>query len=207
MNKNIELYNKHFIESHREILDLFRLLKEKYNITSAIYPGSFIHISPAFIFPVTAFIDSDRRVEKFFADEEILAMVEKRKQYKETPKIQAFQQNYEKKTTLKEGSFDLMISQYAGFISQSCKKYLKVGGIILVNNSHADAGLAHLDKDYEFIGVANHTKGKLRISEKNLDQYFIPKKGVHPPKSKLMDTMTGVGYVKTAANYLFKRVA
>lgn len=202
----MELYNKYFVQSNREMLGLFQLLKEKFNITSVVYPGSFVHISPAFIFPITAFIDNDRRIEKFFADEEVLAMVEKRKQYKEISDIQAFQQNYEKSTSLEEKSFDLMISQYAGFISQSCKKYLKVGGILLVNNSHADAGLAYLENDYEFIGVANHTKNKWRISEKNLDQYFIPKKGAHPPKKKILATMTGIGYTKTAGSYIFKRV-
>ena len=33
------------------------------------------------------------------------------------------------------------------------ERYLKVGGILAVNNSHGDAGLASIDPDYEFIGV------------------------------------------------------
>lgn len=207
MNKNIQLYNKHFIQSNREMTHLFVVLKKKYNIGSAIYPGSFVHISPAFIFPVTAFIDNDRRVAGFFADEAVLTMVSEKKKYKEAPTIHAFQQKYEKETTLEEESFDLMISQYAGFISQSCKKYLKIGGVLLVNNSHADAGLAHLDDDYQLIGVANHTKDKWRISEEELDEYFVPKKGAHPSKKSLLATMKGVGYAKTASNYIFRRVA
>lgn len=206
MNKNIELYNKHFVQSNREMVHLFEVIKAKYNISSAIYPGSFVHISPAFVFSMTAFIDSDRRVAKFFADPEVFAMVEKEKMYTEKTHIEAFQQNYEKKTALEEKSFDLMISQYAGFISQSCKKYLKTGGILLVNNSHADAGIAYLDKDYKLIGVANWTKDKWRISEKKLEEYFIPKKGKHPSKKELLATMTGVGYKKTASNYIFKRM-
>ena len=51
-----------------------------------------------------------------------------------------------------EKSFDLLISQYAGFVSQHCKKYLKIGGILLVNNSHGDASMAKLDDDYKFVG-------------------------------------------------------
>lgn len=205
MNRNIELYNRFFVQNDREQTHLFELLKEKYNITSVLYPGSFVHITPAFVYPRTAFIDNDRRVENFFTDVEVLAMVEKKKQYKENSDIQAFQQNYEKKTILKEESFDLMISQYAGPISQACKRYLKVGGVLLVNNSHADAGLAHLDKDYELISVVNHTKGKWCISEKDLDQYFMPKKGKHPLRKELRTSMRGVGYTKTATNYLFRR--
>lgn len=206
MNKNIELYNKHFVQSNRELLQLFQLLKEKYSINSAVYPGSFVHITPAFVFPKTAFIDSDQRVEKFFCDEEVLVMVEKKKLYKERTKIDTFQQNYEKLTPLLKNHYDLLISQYAGFVSQACKKYLKIGGILLVNNSHADAGFAHLDKDYAFIGVANHAKDKWRISEKDLNKYFIPKKGSHPTKKTLSETMKGVGYTKIASNYVFKRV-
>jgi len=205
MNKNIELYNKHFVQSNREMTQLFGILKEKYTIHSAIYPGSFVHISPAFIFPVTAFIDNDRRVAKFFADPEVLALVEEKKKYREKTYIEAFQKNYESETTLKEESFDLMISQYAGFISQLCKPYLKIGGILLVNNSHADAGLAYLDKDYKLIAVANHIKGRWEISEKNLGEYFIPKKGVHPTKEVLIATMRGIGYRRIATNYIFRR--
>ncbi|MFX0037200.1 MAG: hypothetical protein ACFE9I_16330 [Candidatus Hermodarchaeota archaeon] len=40
---------------------------------------------------------------------------------------------------------------YAGFVSQSCKEYLKVGGILLTNNSHGNASMAYIDDDYQFI--------------------------------------------------------
>jgi len=48
---------------------------------------------------------------------------------------------------------DLIISQYAGFVGQATKKYLKTGGILLCNDSHGDATLARFDHDFEFIGV------------------------------------------------------
>lgn len=205
MNKNLELYEKHFIQNNREQVHLFQLLRETYSIDSAIYPGSFVHISPAFIYPKTVFIDNDRRVKAFFEDEEVLAMVAKRKTYRTESYVQAFQQNYEKDAPISERGFDLLISQYAGPVSQSCKRYLKIGGILLVNNSHGDAGLAHLDIDYALVGVANHTKDRWRISEKDLGKYFIPKKGTHPSKEDLRSSMKGIGYTKTASNYLFRR--
>ncbi len=37
---------------------------------------------------------------------------------------------------------DLIISQYAGFVGQETKRYLKEGGILLCNDSHGDATLA-----------------------------------------------------------------
>lgn len=50
---------------------------------------------------------------------------------------------------------DLIISQYAGFVGQATKVYLKKGGILLCNDSHGDATLAYCDSDYEFVGVIN----------------------------------------------------
>jgi hypothetical protein len=82
---------------------------------------------------------------------------------------------------------------------------LKSGGILLVNNSHADAGLAFLDPDYELIAVVNNNNSKWTIKENDLNEYFIPKKGLHPPKSTLLETMRGVGYKKTASNYIFRK--
>lgn len=206
MRRNLDLYEEYFIKNQSERPGLFRAIKEKYGCSSAIYPGSFVHITPSLIFPHTVYIDSDKRVQKFFDDPEILEWVISNKEYDDEPNIQAFQQNYSKKLPTNIGELELLISQYAGFVSQDCKKYLKSGGILLVNNSHADAGLAFLDPDYELIAVVNHYNGKWAIKETDLNEYFIPKKGIHPPKTILLDTMRGVGYKKTASNYIFRKI-
>ena len=100
-----------------------------------------------------------------------------------------------------------MISQYAGFISQCCKKYLKKGGILLANNSHGDASMAHLDGDFEFIGVIYRSNRQYRLTEKNLDKYFIPKKAdLKVTKAYLEKTQRGVGYTKTANAYIFRKL-
>jgi hypothetical protein len=205
VNNNLELYEKYFIQNQSERPGLFRAIKEKYSCTSAIYPGSFIHITPSLVFTHTVYIDNDRRVQKFFNDPEVLKWVKSNKEYDAKSIIQGFQQNYSKKLPIDIGKFDLLISQYAGFVSQDCKKYLKYGGILLVNNSHADAGLAFLDPEYELIAVMNHNNDQWTIKETDLNEYFIPKKGPHPPKSTLQKTMRGVGYKKTASNYIFIR--
>lgn len=206
MNKNLQLYKKYYTDKNSDNLELFMQLKDKFGINSAIYPGSFIHVTPSLVFPVTVFIDNDRRVKSFFNDPEVLDFIEKYKIYTQKPKIIAFQQNYSKKTPEELGQYDLLISQYAGFVSQECKQYLKSGGFLLVNNSHADAGLAFLDNDYEIFATLNHNNGKWSISRTQLSEYFIPKKGRHPSKADLIHTMRGVGYKKTATNYLFKKL-
>lgn len=205
MNKNLELYKKYYIDKKSENLELFELLKEHFGITSAIYPGSFVHITPSLVFQKTAYIDNDRRIAGFFGDPKVLDWVESKKEYTGKAIIVAFQQNYSKKVPAELGKHELLISQYAGFVSQECKQYLKPGGLLLVNNSHADAGLAFLDSDYELIATANHSKGKWTLKTANLNEYFVPKKDPHPPKSGLLRTMRGIGYKKSATNYIFRK--
>ncbi len=103
--------------------------------------------------------------------------------------------------------FDLLISQYAGFISDTCKEYLKIGGFLLVNNSHGDAGLASIDEDYQLISTVHKAKGKYRISHTSLEKYFIPKRKIVVTKELLYKTGKGVGYTKTAPLYIFQRIS
>ena len=66
MAKNpLELYKEHFVDKEFERLELFQLLREKYGAESAIYPGSFVHLTPSFVFPVTTFVEMDKRAKKF----------------------------------------------------------------------------------------------------------------------------------------------
>ena len=54
-----------------------------------------------------------------------------------------------------DGSVELVISQYAGFVSENCKRYLPRGGYLIANNSHGDAGLASCDREFKFVAVVN----------------------------------------------------
>ena len=200
-----ELYKKYFQDNSFEREHLWELLAEQFEVKRAIYPGSFIHITPSFHIPYVAYIDTDRQAKKFFSQSEVvLKMIEKRKVYSEANEYDFLPINYAKKLDFEEKNFDLMISQYAGIISQPCKKYLKKGGLLLVNNSHGDAGVAYMDKDYELIGVVNATKGKYRISDKNLEKYFKTKSGKTHTMEELIARGKGVGYAHSAPNYLFK---
>lgn len=202
-----KVLNKYFGKTGFERLHLFEALRDRFGLKSAIYPGSFVHITPAFVFQKTAFIDNDRRVEKFFNDKEVVEMVIRRKQYSQEPDVFTSQQSYEEEVAVPKGSFDLLISQYAGFVSQAGKRYLQIGGILLANNSHGDAAMAYVDPDYELIAVTNHSNGVWRINNKDLSSYFIPKKGIHPTKTEIQASTKGVGYTKSAANYIFRKVS
>lgn len=53
---------------------------------------------------------------------------------------------------------------YAGFISEPCTRYLRVGGDLLVTPSHGDGAMATFDPRYELSGVVVSRDGDYRVS-------------------------------------------
>jgi hypothetical protein len=202
----LQLYKEHFVDKQFERLQLFLLLNELYDIKSALYPGSFVHITPSFVFPKTVYVDTDKRTPKFFADSRVVQFISKEKKYDQAPEVSFHFADYRKGLELPIESFDLLISQYAGIISKYCKQFLKVNGLLLVNNSHADATIAFLDDDFELITTITHRNVKYKCSSDNLDLFFVPKKREHPIIEEIEKSQKAIGYKKTAGNYLFRRV-
>ncbi len=203
----IQAYKHYYIDRDYEQVDLFRLLKNDYGIKKVIYPGSYIHISPSFVFSDVVYIDSDKNAKKYFQGNDLIHLVHTKKEYPEDPKIAFFGLSYENLIEELQCKFDLLISQYAGFISSACKNYLKIGGYLLVNNSHGDAGLASIDESYQLVSTVHKAKGKYRLSQVSLERYFIPKKDILVTKELLIKTRKGVGYTHAAPLYIFKRLS
>ena len=151
---SLELYQQYYKNRNFERLALFQRISEKYGSRNVLYPGSFVHITPSFVFPRAVYVDSDKRAAKFFRDRVIYNFIDQQKQYQEEAQFVFHQADFSQGFNEREESFDMLLSQYAGFISESCKKYLKTGGILVVNNSHGDASLASSDRDYEFIAYS-----------------------------------------------------
>jgi len=206
LNDPIELYKEYFIERDFERLDLFQLLAERFGVQSTLYPGSFVHITPSFVFPKTTYVDTDKRTKQFFRDAEVWDFIAQQKAYPQDAEVHFHAADYRNTLDEQAESYDMLISQYAGFVSQHCKRYLRINGILLGNNSHGDASMASIDPDYEFIAAILRSKGKHRVSEKGLDTYFIPKKPIEVTREYLEQTRKGIGYQKTASSYLFRRV-
>ncbi|MBD3184003.1 hypothetical protein GF312_17090 [Candidatus Poribacteria bacterium] len=202
----MELYKKYYIDRDYEYLDLFVKLNQEYEIEKVLYPGSFVHITPSFVFPHIVYVDSYKKADTFFKDQVVYEFISKKKKYPQEAKVVFHNADYTENFGEKECNFDLLISLYAGFISQACKKYLKIDGLLVANNSHGDAGMASIDGDYEFIAVANHRNKRFSISGKNLDRYFVPKKDITVTKEYLQNIKRGVGYTKTATVYIFRRI-
>lgn len=202
------LYNHYYVERKHEQLGLFQLLSKKYPISTVLYPGSFVHVTPSFVFPEVVYVDSDQKARAFFHDPQHYEFVSSHKTYAAQPKITFHTVDYRLGWNEQHERFDLLISQYAGFVWQHCKPYLRVGGLFLVNDSHGDASMASLDRDCELIAVIMHVDGKWHLSETNLESYFIAKSSRQVITADYITRIQrGAAYKQTADNYIFRRVA
>jgi hypothetical protein len=192
-----------YINKRDDCFKAFNQLVKTYHIKSGIYPGSYIHITPSLVIPEMHYVDMDRKAIKFFHEqEEILSYINTHKTYHMKSKI-TFEPTDFNKNLIVTKTYDLLISLYAGFISQAAKKYLKIGGILLSNDSHGDATLAYYDEDYRLIGVMDNTNSK--IINNQLEAYFKLKTGtIDLNKVKL--EMKGPKYIKRIEYYIFKKI-
>jgi len=200
-NKIIEEY-RNYANKIGDRTTLYRVVTRKYNIHTAIYPGSHIDIAPSLVIPEVTYIDNFKGAIKFFKDMKIIEKyIEQNKEYPDSCKIDFIGQDYTLPLDIEQ--VDLIISQYAGFVGQETKLFLKTNGILLCNDSHGDATLAKFDEDFEFIGIIDK---KNRIQSNNLENYFkLPKEKTIELKT-VKEKMKGLKYTLTADNYLFRKI-
>ncbi len=181
---------------------LYKAVAEAFDIHSAIYPGSHVDIAPSLVIPNVTYIDSFKGAISFFKHLDVIKdYVEQNKTYPEPCEIRFFGQDYHQALTI--DPVDLIISQYAGFVGQATKSLLKVGGILLCNDSHGDATLANFDEDYALVGVID-SRNKIRSS--NLDAYFVLPGNKPADLDVVKQKMKGLKYTHSAENYLFRRI-
>jgi hypothetical protein len=202
----LELYQQYFQQRQFERLDLFEIVADRLYVQRALYAGSFVHITPSFVFPDVVYVDNDKQAKQFFGKPEVFKFIAERKIYPQESKVTFHFADYRNGFDEPFETFDLLISQYAGFVGQHCKPYLKTGGFLLANNSHGDAGIAAIDDDYRLKAVFSVRNGKHRISETNLDEYFVPKSQIQITREYLERLQKGIGYKKAADVYLFQKV-
>ncbi|HKL41937.1 MAG TPA: hypothetical protein VJ962_05125 [Clostridia bacterium] len=182
--------------------ELYKNVIEKYNVESILYPGSHVDIEPSFLISKVIYVDNFKGTISFFKHIDVIKdYIEKNKYYKEQCNLVFKAIDYRKPLNIEP--VDLIISQYAGFVGQGTKEYLKTGGILLCNDSHGDATLARFDTDYKLIGVIDHS---YRIIETGLDKYFTLSKERTVNLDKVKKKMKGPKYIHKAENYLFRKV-
>lgn len=176
--------------------------------TSILYPGSFVDVAPSFVFTSVVYVDSDRRAERFFADtagvDEIIARhrtAPGRADWRFIPG------DYRKRLEIGDESVGMLVSLYAGLVSEHCSRYLYPGGWLLANPSHGDVAMASIDAQYRLAGVVNARSGRYSVTERNLDSYLIPKRPIEVTAQLLRETGRGIAYTRSAFAYLFQKTA
>ncbi len=186
---------------------LFRAVGAAVPARSVLYPGSYVDLAPSFVFPKVTYVDLDRRAARFFADAAgVRELIASHEGSPADPELAFQHADYSSDLGLEPESFDLLVSLYAGFISEHCTRYLRRGGTLLVNPSHGDAAMASLDERYELAGVVTSRDGDYRVSTKDLDTYLVPRREAAVTRDSLHASGRGVAYTRSAFAYLFARV-
>jgi len=207
----VDLYGKYHLDRGDERLGLFSILRSEYGVERGLYPGCFVHVTPSFVIPEMVYVDTDSNARKFFEAGRAESLVLSRKQYRDEPSVVFIAGDYTDHLDIDDDCFDLIISQYAGFVSEACTRYLRRGGYLVANNSHGDAGLAHLNPDLEFVAAIQRRGERFSLTTQNLCDFFVPKSHAVPSdpsqlKEYLKVRGSGIGYKKSATDYLFRRL-
>jgi len=102
-------------------------------------------------------------------------------------------------------SVGLLVSLYAGFVSEHCSRYLHPGGWLLVNPSHGDVAMASIDPRYRLAAVVNARSGDYSVTDRGLDSYLIPKRPIDVTPQLLHRKSRGIAYTRSPFAYLFQR--
>lgn len=181
----LNLFRKQYGASclHDKYAEAFCLVKARFSqIQRVLYPGCYLHITPSLYFPEVVYVDkhigNSNALQKFFSDEEVFNELVRIPGKCPRHRFAFHQVDYSQPFGEQESSFDMLISLNAGLISKACEKYIKPGGILLVNNEHGDASFASTISQLSLQAVLHYGKsGQLLwdTAAKTLDACFTVK--------------------------------
>lgn len=205
MNNTFSGIRNEYLAYSKKIGDrmaMYREVIKAFSVESILYPGSHIDLAPSFLVHRVIYVDNFKGTKAFFKNiDDIKAFVEENKEYNKNVDISFYGMDYNEILSIEK--VDMVISQFAGFVGQASKKYLKKNGILLCNDSHGDATLAYMDNDYEFIGVIHQNNA---IDRNHLSEYFKFKRNRPIDLEQVKKTMKGPKYKKQAKSYLFQLI-
>ena len=188
-------------------LRLFSAIAASVEAAAVLYPGSYVDVAPSFVFDSVTYADNDERAQRFFDDADGVADIIAEHSGTSAPEVAFLHADYTDDLGLPDESFDLLVSLYAGFVSEHCTQHLRIGATLLVNPSHGDAAMASIDPRYELAGVVVAGDGDYVVSTSDLDEYLVPKKPQQVTIDSLHTSGRGVGYTREPFAYLFTRIA
>ncbi|AOW92638.1 hypothetical protein BFN03_07885 [Rhodococcus sp. WMMA185] len=195
-----------YLQSIGDRTDLYEAVADRIGARRVLYPGSYLDLAPSYVWPDVTYLDSDTRAHRAFTGTDAaISLARTRRKYEAEPRIEFIAGDYtDSLAALPRAQWDLALSLYAGPVSEHAARCLRPGGHLLVNNSHADAGLAHLDSGFELEAAVHCESGRFRVVTDGLDRYFQPKRPPHPTRELLRADGRGVRYTRPADVYLFR---
>jgi len=211
--RDVGLFHAEFDRHPDDRIRLFEALSTAIDPDSILYPGSYVDIAPSVFFDDVEYVDTDKRAAVFFGERDGVRDLIARKRSAiggdraSTDEFRVgFQHtDYSGHLPVDDASVQLLVSLYAGFVSEHCTRYLAPGGWLLANNSHGDASMASLDPQYDLTAVVTHREGRYRIRTDDLDSCLVPKKGEPPTVDELHQSGRGVAYTTSPFAYVFRR--
>ncbi len=184
---------------------LFQLLAGAWPVERALYPGSYVDLSPSTAIRSVTYVDTDARAARFFADAGVVrAQLAGRCRPGAGAEVRFLAADYTQPLDVPEGSMDLLISLFAGPVWGECRRYLRPGGWLLANTSHGDASLAALDPTLRLVAAVQHCDDRYRLNTDRLEEYLIPKRPDTADPERIHSTGRGIAYTRTAFAYLFQ---
>lgn len=187
-------------------LRLFSAVRGAVGGFRVLYPGSFVDVAPSAVYPEVTYVDIDQRTPRFFGDANGIADIIESMGGNRDHVVEFLHADYRDELPLEAESFDLLVSLYAGFVSEHCTRYLGVGGTLLVGPSHGDAAMASIDSRYQLTGVVVSRTGSYKVSTNHIDTYLVPRKPIEITPDLLHERGRGVAYTKSPFAYLFRRI-
>lgn len=186
---------------------LFGAVADAIGATAVLYPGSYVDLTPSLIWASVTYVDTDRRANQFFSDDVgVTELLTEMGTEADGPDVRFIHADYSSDLPLADESFDLLISLYAGFISEHCTKHLRVGGFLLVNSSHGDAAMSSIDPRYRLSGAVVAEGDHYLVDTDALESYLVPKRDIDVTADLLHATGRGVAYTRSPFAYLFERL-
>lgn len=192
-----EAQNRHGNDRRR----MFEALRTHLGDVRVLYPGSYVDVAASQAFTDVTYVDVDKRAARFFADTSGVAEI-----VGPQASVRFLHADYTDPLDLPEAGFDLLVSLYAGPVSEHCTRYLRVGGYLLANGSHGDAALASIDPRYRLAGIVLARSGTYRVKTDALHEFMVPKQEIDLTRRTLLERGRGIAYTRPAFAYLFERV-
>lgn len=184
---------------------LFAALARAWPVERALYPGSYVDLSPSTAIPSVTYVDTDARAARFFANPGLVrAELAGRLQPGAGIEVRFLAADYTEPLDVAEASTDLLVSLYAGPVSEHCLRLVRPGGLLLANTSHGDACLAALDPALRLVAVVQHRGDDYRLVTEGLSEHLVPKRPEQADAELIRRSGRGIAYTRPAFAYVFQ---